>query len=162
MRQPDTPRTLDGVEPIRAAGIELATQARRELLLFGPGLAPELYDHEDFLGAVQRLALERPDQPVRILVGETREARRHGHRLIELARRLTSRIAIRRCAEDDRERTDAFLVVDARGYLYRHHGAAYSAELVLGAAAEARRLREEFIQMWERSDSDPEVARLHL
>ncbi|MCF1184169.1 hypothetical protein L0E83_12100 [Marichromatium gracile] len=156
------PSPLETRASIRDAAIALATQARRELLIFGPHLEPDLYDQPPLLEAIRRLALERPDLPVRILIKETRDALQQGHRLIELARRLTSRIAIRRSGEDDRARTDAFLVVDARGYVHRHHADGQRASTAAADAPEARRLRETFMQMWERSDSDREIDRLYL
>ncbi|AHF04423.1 hypothetical protein MARPU_11640 [Marichromatium purpuratum 984] len=156
------PQPLETRTSIRDAGIALATQARRELLIFGPHLEPDLYDQPPLLEAIRRLALERPDLPVRILLNETRNALQQGPRLVELARRLTSRIAIRRSGEDDRTRIDAFLVVDTQGYVQRQRADGQRARTAAADAPEARRLRETFMQMWARSDNDSEIERLYL
>ncbi|WP_295394288.1 hypothetical protein [uncultured Thiodictyon sp.] len=155
-------RLLTDRDSIRAAGVELAAGARHELLIFSPDLEPDLYDRQDFLAAVRQLALARPWHPVRILVGEPQRAVNGGHRLIELSRRLSSRIAIRRVAEDFRDRADAFLIADGNGYCLRRRAERPEAVLECQAPGPARRLRAEFEQIWEHSDEDTELRRLYL
>jgi len=156
------PLRLDSRARMREVGIELAEQARRELLLFAPRLDADLYDQAPFLETVRRLALANPHQPVRILVAEARAIARDGHRLIELARHLSSRIALREIDERDQERRDAFLIVDARGYLYRQIAASHKAVAEMNGRRTARRLREEFNQLWEIARESSELRRLYL
>lgn len=156
------PLHLDSRARLRELGIELAEQARRELLLFAPRLDPDLYDQAPFLEAVRRLALAAPHQPVRILVAEARAIARDGHRLIELARHLSSRIALREIDERDQERRDAFLIIDTRGYLHRPLSASHQGLAEFDGRRGARRLREEFNQLWEVARESSELRRLYL
>lgn len=153
---------LERTAAIRDVSAALARQARREILVFGHTLESELYDCPPFLEAVRRLALARTALCVRILVSEAREAAASGHRLVELARRITSRIAILRVAEDDRARPDAFLVVDECAYLYRHLADRMEAVADFYRPMEARRLRTDFNQLWQHAAPDSELRRLHL
>jgi hypothetical protein len=153
---------LEGREEIRDACLRLAEQARRELLIFARELDPEYFDRAPFLAAVRRLALESPQLPVRALVFEPKGAVLAGHRLIELSRHLSSRIGIRRVSDDDRERLDAFLIADARGYCLRQLADRHQAKLEWEAPREARLLKEEFERMWERASPDTELRRLYL
>lgn len=155
-------RLLETRDEIREAGIAIAQQARRELLLFGRTLEPDLYDADAFVEAVRRLALARPDLPVRILLSDPQTSAKVGHRLIRLAQRLTSRIAIRRLAEDFMTRSDAFLVCDERGYLRRTLAESKEGIADAHGRREAKRLRGEFMEMWEHSESDLELRRLDL
>ncbi len=132
------------------------------MLIFSRDLEPELYDCQPFLAAVCRLALAAPQWPVRVLVFEPRLPVGAGHRLIGLARRLPSRIAIRRVAEDYRERTDAFLIADARSHCRRPMADRYEALLSIQNPADARRLRTDFQRIWDQSDEDVETRRLYL
>ena len=154
--------SLDDAKEIGQVSLDMAMQATRELLILGPTLDPSLYDHPPFAQAVQRLALARPNPSVRILLCDPRVAIQNGHRLIELARRLTSRIAILRIAEEDRDRTEAFLVADALGYVHRRQADRMEATANYNDALEARRLRLEFEQLWERGSTDPELRRLFI
>lgn len=156
------PLLLGDLPAIREAGIRLAAEARREILIFSRDLDPHLYDQQPFLDAVQALALARPQCPVRVLLFEPLAPVVGGHRLIELSRRLSSRIAIRRVAEDLRARTDAFLVSDALGYCLRRLADRHEALVDYRAPGTARRLRADFDQVWEQSDEDSELRRLCL
>ncbi|WP_295443517.1 hypothetical protein [uncultured Thiodictyon sp.] len=158
----DGPQLLTDRGSIRTAGIELAAGARRELLIFSRDLDPDLYDRQDFLAAVKQLALSKPWHPVRILLGEPQRALLGGHRLIELSRRLSSRIAVRRVAEDFRNRADAFLIADGSGYCLRRQADRPEALVEFQGGGPARRLRAEFEQIWEQSDEDTELRRLYL
>lgn len=153
---------LDRRHLIRHTSIQMANQARRELLLFGPALDSGLYGHGPFLSALQRLALARPVLPVRILIFDSRQTYLTGHGLIELARRLTSRISIRRVDENDQDRLNAFLIADECGFISRRMADTMDALADFNNPGEARRLRATFNGIWERSDADLELLRLYL
>lgn len=156
------PLVLEGLDAIRAAGIRMAAQARREICLLTRDLDPFLYDNPEFIAAVRHLALHRHDLPVRILVFDASPVVRDGHRLLPLVHRLTSRIAVRCVAEEQSERIDAFLVADEAGYILRPQADAYRATADFQAPLVARRLHAEFLSLWERAEPSPELQRLHL
>ena len=156
------PLALHGQSAVRAAGIGMAEQARRELLIFSHDLDAPLYDQEPFLDSVRRTALQSADTPVRVLLYEAEPAVRSGHRLIELARHLSSRIGIRRVPTELQQRTEAYLLADGRGYLLRRLADVYEATADFHAPLEARRLREQFEGIWEVAEADPELRRLYL
>jgi hypothetical protein len=154
--------TLTRSQDIAEISADMATRARRELLIYGPTLDPVLYDQEPFLEAVRRLALARPGFCVRVMLFDPRAASQGGHRLIELARRLTSRIAIQRVADEDRDRLDAFLIVDERRYVQRRLADRMEAAADYDDPPAARRLRQEFERLWERSSVDTELRQLFI
>jgi hypothetical protein len=173
----DRPATPDLAEPahpaggpllladrssIRAAGVQLADGARRELLIVSRDLDPDLYDQLPFLDAVRRLALATPRSPVRVLVAEPRLPVTGGHRLIELTRTLSSRISIRRVADDFRDRVDSVLIADTRDYCLHRAADRNTARVAFNAPGEARRLRAAFEQIWEQSDGDSELRQLYI
>ena len=160
--QPQGAVTILGRASIRELSQRLVEQARRELLIFTSDLDPDYYDQAPFVEAVRRLALGSPHQPVRVLLRDPRAVALKGHRLIALARQLTSRIAIRRLGEDFKDRQDAFLIADGRGYCLRRLADAAEAVADPDGASQARLLRAEFEQMWEHGDVDSELRRLHL
>lgn len=154
--------SLENTQEIRDTGCSMASQTRRELLLFGQTLDAELYDHRAFLAPLQRLALSHPHLPVRVLTADPRRTARNEHRLIDLARTLTSRIEIRRICTEDQERVDAFLVADECGYITRRLADTMVAMCDFHAPGEARRLKAEFDQIWSRATSDPNLRRLFI
>ena len=108
------------------------------------------------------LALARPGVCVRVLLFDPRAATQSGHRLIELARRLTSRIAIRRVADEDQERLDAFLIVDETGYVHRRLAERLEAIADYADPPAARRLRQDFERLWEHGSVDSELRQLFI
>jgi hypothetical protein len=156
------PIVLRGREGIRFQSQRLAERARRELLILSGDLDPDYYDHVPFIEAVRQLCLRSPHLAVRVLLTDPRAVSLNGHRLIALARQLTSRIAVRRLGDDFKDRQDAFLVADGRAYCVRRLADTPEAVLDLDGPREARLLRAEFEQMWERSHVDSELRRLYL
>lgn len=160
--KPEGPVTLSGCLPISGINLRLVQQARREVLIFSTDLEPDLYDQGPFVEAVRRFCLGSLQMPVRVLLRDPRAVAVKGHRFVSLARQLTSRIAIRRLAEDFKDRQDAFLIADGRGYCVRHRSDAREAVADLDGPPQARLLQAEFEHMWERSDVDSELRRLFI
>ncbi|SDX57564.1 hypothetical protein SAMN05421644_1079 [Allochromatium warmingii] len=148
---------LIGRQAIAAVSTHLVAQARREVLIQDPVLDATIYAQEPFVQAIKRLALERPSYCVRVLISDPRTALQRGHRLIELARRLTSRIAIQRVADDEPDQLEAMLIVDATGYMRRRLVERLEAVADYDDSVLARRWRLEFEQRWERSVADVEL-----
>jgi hypothetical protein len=170
MREPADPLDTPGAnalpltdrDAIRAACQRLAEGAGRELVILSRDLDPGYYDQRGFLDAVRNLALMAPRLAVRVLVHQPRIAVARGHRLIELARHFTSAIAIRRLGDEFRDRGDAYLVADGRGYCRRPLADCHEALWEPDAPRQARLLRADFDHLWEYSDGDPELRRLYL
>lgn len=153
---------LARLQEIAETSAHMAAQARRELLIHDHALASALYDQAPFLQAVKQLALTRPGMCVRVLLSDPRVAAQGGHQLIELARRLSSRIAIQRLADEDQDWRDAWLIVDATGYVRRRLADGMDAIADYNDSATARRRRLEFEECWDRSRVDIELRQLFI
>ncbi|MFB1488668.1 MULTISPECIES: hypothetical protein [unclassified Thiocapsa] len=156
------PRMLATRGEIRDAGIAIAQGAQRELLLFDRTLDLDLYNTKEFIDAVKRLALAQPDSPVHVLLSHPDKRNQGGDRIVGLAQRLTSRIAIRRLADDAADRPDAFLIGDRRAYIKRPSAEGSEGVADMHGRREARRLSADFEQMWEHAEADIEARHLHL
>jgi hypothetical protein len=103
----------------RDAACELARSARLQLNILTYTFEREIYGHPDFVQAVQKLATQHARAKVRILIHSPEWASRSGHRLVELARRLSSFIELRELNEQDRQLTSEVLIADENALLYR-------------------------------------------
>lgn len=155
-------RSVERIADRRAAAAALAGQARRCLDILSPDLEASVYDHDAFLDAVRRLATRSPRTRIRCLVLDSHRAVRRGHRLIELARQLTSAIDLHRPGGAGEPPREAFLLADDRGFI--HRVTADTAEALIGFndPLRVRALRGRFDALWEESTPDPEMRRLHL
>ena len=155
-------RPLASSEENRNAATELARAARMQLALLTPDLEPVIYDNQAFIDAIQQLALRSRYSKIRILVGDPTNAVKSGHRLIELGRHLSSFIEFRRPSEQHANRTDAFMVIDETGLLYRPLSERYEGYFDPDNAFEARAHLRDFDAIWEQSEPEPEFRRLGL
>lgn len=146
----------------RRAATLLASQARRVIELFTPDLEPALYDQTAFIDALSQLAISGPRARIRILAKDFEHTVKAGHRLMELARRLSSYVELRRVHEDYRDNNETFLLADDYGLLHRRHAPRFEGTFSCKAPLEVRRLRAFFDEVWDRSEPDADVRRLHL
>ncbi|MDE2235428.1 MAG: hypothetical protein KGL13_09020 [Gammaproteobacteria bacterium] len=155
-------RALTSSEENRNAAAELARAAHMHLALFTPDLETAVYDNQDFIDAIQRLALRSRYSKIRILVTDPTSAIKNGHRLIELGRHLSSFIEFRRPSEQHANRTDTFMVIDETGLMYRPLAERYEGYFDPDNAFEARVHLRDFDIIWEQSEAEPEFRRLGL
>ncbi|HKJ10589.1 MAG TPA: hypothetical protein VKA76_15990 [Gammaproteobacteria bacterium] len=162
LAESDQSLPLAGSADNREAALSLVTQARRTLDIFTQDLEPMVYDHQPVLDAVRQLALRSRHSRIRVLVKDSHRAVKDGHRLVELARHLSSFIEIRKAHEDARDAAEAFLIADGIGTLHRTLASRFEGTVNFRAPLHARRLAQWFTEVWERSAPDPELRRLHL
>lgn len=153
---------IETSEDNQAAAIRLVSQGGRSLDIFSRDLEPRIYDNMEFAAAVRSLAVKTRDMYVRILVIDPDFIIKHGHRLIELARRLTSHMEIRKVHEDYCNNPESYLVVDNRGLLHRKLASRYEAVVNFNDPMKATELHHQFIEMWERSKQYIDFKRLYL
>ena len=156
------PIALETRDENRIAACALARQARSSLCIFTRDLDPPLYDDLCFLDAVTALATRSRFVQVRVLVQNSEKAVKYGHRLIELSRRLSSFIQLRRPHADYQDYNEAFLIADGVGLLHRALAHRYEATVDFKAPLQARLLLKFFDEAWDKSEPDPELRRLHI
>lgn len=156
------PVALETMEDDRAAALALALQARRKIRIFTRDLDAPLYDNPPFAEALSALLLSTPQARLHILLQDSGRAVTQGHRLIELSRRFTSSVQVRRPPEEHQDFPEAFLIADDAGLLHRRFANRYEGTVDFAAPREARRLMGFFDEVWELSAPDPEMRALHL
>lgn len=149
-------------EECRQLALTLAGQARRSLHIIGQVLDPALYDSSAFNQAVRDVVIAHPNNEVKVLVHDADTLVKHGHRLIELSRRLTSQFEIRKLTEDYSDFNEAYLIADQRGVLYRKQARRYDGVASFNDPARARELLRFFNEAWQRSQQFREFRRLQV
>lgn len=158
----DDYQRLETLADNRGVAVEVARAARRDLVLFSRDLEPLLYDHEDFIGAVQALATRSRMSRIRIVSIDPGAAIRAGHKLVGLAQRFSSYIEVRRAARDHAEMAETFLVADEAGVLYRPISSRYEGYAGTHLPMEARQHLKTFENIWNMAEPDSEFRRLGI
>jgi hypothetical protein len=158
----DTEIELGTRAETRYATDMMAGQANNSLEIFSRDLDPFLYDREPFLEALSRLCLRNRKAQVRVLVQDPVTPVKRNHRLIELARRLSSSIELRQPHSDYQTYNEAFLIADHCGIIHRGLADRFEGTARFYDPVEAQRKLKWFTEIWERSQVHPEFRRLHL
>ena len=159
--RPEAYRSFDSEGDCRDALVDLIESARRTVLILSPTVDLALFGDARCLAAVSGLARRSGPAKVSILVEDTKTIAESAHPLLELARRLPSKIEMRRLPDDSTVQR-SFVVVDHDAVWIRSDRDAYAGWCNLHDPVEARRLVDEFAVLHERSTDDPELRLLSL
>ncbi len=150
------------VRELRDISTHMLGQARRQVLIFSRDLDASVFDQQLFLDAVKQLALSSQHARIQVLLQDNSKAIKDGHRLVELARRLSSAIELHKPHPDHLQQPENFMLVDNSGFVYRKLASRYQGIASFHDPLENHRLVEFFREMWEYSEPDPELRRLHI
>jgi hypothetical protein len=153
---------LHGINECKRATLNLASQAKRSINIFSYDLDSKLYNQTDFIEALRNLAIRSEHSHIKILLQNNEKVQREGHRLVELWRRLTSKIEIKKPPADYIGHLENFMLVDETGYLHRKFHTEYDATVDFNSRFETRRLCMFFEEVWEQSEPDSELRSLHI
>ncbi len=155
-------QVIDGRQQAVDACLELLKQARREVCFFAPALDKHLLDNELALEVISAFARDSRLSKVRLLVHNTRDAVSQSHRLLPLAQRLSSHFAVHECAREDQDQLYLCLLVDDNAVLYCTDPLRYQGYVTDNDRAQHKQLKQQFENMWARSQPDPQSRRLHI
>lgn len=148
---------FDNPDQARSHHLAMLTQARRSVSVYSPDFEPWLYNHRTVEQACMRFLLGHPRNRLRVLLGDTSVAVKQGHRLLQLARRLSSNMLIRKCHPVYSIQPDAFVVVDSCAQLVRHEPYTFAGQASYREPGRARQLQRQFDFAWDHGVSDPEL-----
>jgi len=154
-------RTFQSESDCRDAVVELIAFARRKVLILSPNLDAALFAHEPTLLAFSEFARRSRHASARVLIEDARTIAEIAHPMLELVRRMPSKIEMRRLP-DENVPSRSFIVVDDVAIWVQPDVQAYVGWLNLNDRVEARRLTDEFTSLHERSTDDPELRLLAL
>lgn len=146
----------------RILATHMLSQAGRSLRIFTRELDPLIYDQLDFVAAAKKLALRSRFSNIEILAFESQRIMQRGHRLVNLARSLSSRIQIRRPDKQFETHLQTFMTIDETGYIYRKNADRFEGIVNFSNPREAREMNKLFAEIWDRSHVDTEMRSLHI
>jgi hypothetical protein len=141
-------RVVATLEDYRSAVCEVTNGARLSLCIYTPDLEPLLYDQDCFLEPVKRLVLARSHGRVRVLICEPIRAAREGRRLMQMAIRLSSCVALRTVPAEHRDHPYAYIMADNKAIAYRPNAARWVGFVEHSDEGINRRHSEHFEQVW--------------
>ena len=147
------PLVAEDKASLEAAHLRLLAGARYRVAFYLPTMEPGVLDSEACLAELRRVATSGRQAQVRIVTHDAERAHREGHRLVALAQRLPTAVAIRVPTEESHLRYGSAFAIDlAGGFLFRPIVGRYEARGDLDAPGETSRLAAYFDEVWERAE----------
>ena len=137
------------------AAVDLVTRARREILICSPMLDPALYNRAALTEAFGHFIARRASNRIRVVVEDTEHMLLADVRLVELTRRFSDMILIRRLGEPHRGLAEMFLVADGEHCLHQRDVVSLDATLDFHTPRLASPLARRFEAIWAASEPAP-------
>lgn len=153
---------LDSAVDIQQHVVAMAEQTRRQLLIFSPNFTHRIYDSDELVEAISLNAFDNRFLRVQILVSDPRACIAKGHRLVDLAQRLSSYIEIRRTHARYQHLANDYLLADSTGCIFRINAERFAAEIDYNTPRVADNRAREFTTIWEASTREREFLSLNL
>lgn len=134
----------------------------RTVRLYSQELDHLLFDRPDVTEALSAFVRRGPPVRLLVLIHSSSSIVSRGHQLLELARRLDSKIEIRKVPSELAVDRHTCVITDERGYFLLPDHEEYQALANAYDPVQAERLAERFDYLWERSETDPELRVLRI
>lgn len=166
MDEPAAERPLDGLEDSRSALLELLAGMQRGLHLYTPHLDGRLYNEPAILDALRDRLCAQPRLRCQWIVPPVAGWRQTCPGLLRLSERLSTALQLRVLpVEEPRERPQfgqTFILADRSSLLLHADPYRLQGRYIAQAGPEIRPLLDFFMEIWEKSTSDPESRRLGI
>ena len=144
------------------ATLELVKQCKLKLAIISKELDPYVYDQLDFVEALKNLAISGRNVEIRILVFEPELIVRRGHKVLDLAGKISSYIELLKPSPEYKSFNETVLIADETGYLFRENADRYKGKVNFNSRRESKCMLEVFNDMWETAKPDPNLRRMHI
>lgn len=141
----------------RSHCLAFITQAQRSLSLYSQDFQPQLYNHSAIEQACIGFLLANHRHHLRILVADLGHSVRHGHRLLNLAKRLPSQCHIRKLNPNYSNPALNFLLADQHAMLLHPNPQLSDGYACYTAVGRVRQQQKSFEQSWDHSLIDPDL-----
>ena len=148
--------------PFAEMAAELCNSASRYICILSPYLDHEAFDTPELATALSALARNSRQTQVRILISDSRGLVGRGHRLLQLARRIPSSLAIQKLTEHPDWNGETIVIRDRDGVLYKPGGSGHDGFYEPDSRASTQKHLELFEELWRHSAQDTELRSLSL
>jgi predicted GNAT family N-acyltransferase len=142
--------------------LDLLATPSRTVRIYSQELDHALFDRTDVTDALSAFVRHGPPARLQILIHSSSSIISRGHQLLELARRLDSKIEIRKVPGELATDRSSFVLADEQGFFLLPDHREYQAMANAYDPVQSERLAERFDYLWDRSEADPDLRVLRL
>lgn len=134
----------------------------REVRIYSPLLDHNLFEDDAVVEALSAFARGGPPATLNVLIHSSSLVVSRGHRLLNLARRLASKIAIRLVPDELQDEHRCFVLADHQAFFLLPDHQEYVGFSNRYDPVQATQLADRFDFLWQRAERDPELRALSL
>lgn len=149
-------------EQARDGVAALIRKARRRICVFAPVLDGYFYNTSEIANILSLFSARNRNNLARFLVEDGAQAVHDNIRIVQLCRRLSDFVKMRRVCEDHRGIKEIFIVIDDASYMHQQDITKPAWLFHVNARHEAMRLSRRFEEMWQHSLSLPDINTVGL
>lgn len=140
--------------------VTMLQQAQDTVRISSSLLNPAIFNDEQIRVALSGFARRSRSAEVQILVSNAKVLGQRGHRLLELSRRLSTSVIMRKLELAEHQNQGEYLLVDACGVIEFGLTERDPASINFCDRARNKNLAEQFDPLWQKSRSPVELRRL--
>ncbi len=160
MDHDDVAWQFDSEAHLAALTDSVVNQARQRLWLYDQALGHDLYDRHRFREILSALARRHRLSEVRLLIHDDKPLVKRRHQIVELMRRLPSKIELRLANPDYPCSSQPFMLADRSAMVYRHGFDMAEGFANFSAPGHVKRLANNFQRMWDAASPSLELRQL--
>lgn len=153
---------VDLKEDLQQLILTMSQQAKQRILIFSHHLEHSLFDNDELYEAIKLLAIKNQRTHIHILLQDINSITIKDHRLLKLARRISSHISIKLAAKEHQDIFETFMIFDNSAYILLTHPERYDALGNFYGPLKTGHLSEQFEELWQRATVDSSLRRLSL
>jgi len=148
--------------PFDELTLALCQDAKRCVRIQSPLLDHQVFDNKALQHTLSALARKSRHTWVHILINDSTASRKRGHALLELARRLSSSVSIKKLEHHPQWNGETVIISDNKGVLYKPGDVDHEAFYQPDSAASAQRHADRFDEIWQRAREDRELRQMSI
>lgn len=169
MRKPIADKRIKGlhagdfsIQDFRSAAQDLIQQTEQDLRILSVQLDPDVFDNTEITDCISALARKSRYTQIRLLVLESRQLSARGHRLLNLHRRLSSKIALRCSNTPAHDIKESLIIADQSAFIAQSIRDPDKCWGNYNNKPVAQSYIEYFDQLWEHATEDKNLRQLEI
>ena len=143
-----------------AAIHKFASSATLNMNIISRSLDHTIYDRADIVEAFSKFIRRSRNTSVRILIFDSTNIIKNGHRLFLLANKAPSKILIRQLPDDFKDYNESMVIVDQLGFLHNQQSDRYEGVVSFNDSQRCAELNKTFTDFWDRSLIDSNLRQI--
>jgi len=142
--------------------LKIIESANREICIHCHDLTNRIYNHPNIASAFSTfITANSANRSIKIIVNDINAIVSSDHKILDICRRLSSNINIRKVSKEHENHTESFLLVDGSSYIFRSDYTLLEGVLSHNPK-QAKVLLNLFNEFWSHSEPDSSLNRLYI